>query len=129
MQIRGYTDEDIPSHPCDDELPQGSGFFNSVPGLLLLALVLALTVGWTCILFIYAIQKVIVIAYDTGGHDAMAQWVGSADFLRILACLVLGGAAVGTLTHYLIPERCPQMPFRPCYMYACITVGCLPIHR
>ena len=81
------------------------GFFDTVTGLLLLALVLALAVGWVCILFIFIIEKVMFLAYDEGGHDAMAEWVGSADFVRILQSLLLGGGVEGIVVHYLIPER------------------------
>ena len=86
--------------------PGGSmGFLNTVTGLLSLALVLALAVGWVCLGFIFAIEKVMVLVYEEGGHDHLAQWVGSADFVRIFEALVVGGLVVGSLTYYLIPER------------------------
>ena len=81
------------------------GFLNTVTGLLSLALVLALAVGWVCLGFIFAIEKVMVLVYEEGGHDHLAQWVGSADFVRIFEALVIGGLVVGSLTYYLIPER------------------------
>jgi len=81
------------------------GFWNSVVGMLTLSLVLALATGWVCVSFIFIIEKVMILAYDTGGHDAMAQWVGSADFVRIFESLLLGGLVVGCINYYVIPER------------------------
>jgi len=80
-------------------------FLDSVFGLLTIALSLGFVVGWCCIAFIDAIERVILFCYDTGGHEAMAQWQGSADFSRILMSLFVGGGLVGLITFYLIPAR------------------------